>query len=67
MCFVDRRDAANPEAIHRHSAHASREIYRNTVYADEADEEGCLHIIVVVRHPFGLKFWTSFQPRRPDA
>jgi len=56
----------NPEQIRRHRIFPNREVYINTVFESEDDEEGTMHIVVIQREVGRLKLWTSFIPRNPE-
>lgn len=56
----------NPESVYRHPHVPAREVYVNTVFEDETDDIGALHLVIVERRLRTLKFWTSFVPDYPD-
>ena len=58
----------NPEEIRRHwdRRFPHREIYVNTIYQDDEDPFGEMHLIIVERRAGYLRFWTTFVPREPE-
>jgi hypothetical protein len=52
----------NPLEIRRHWDRRlqHREIYVNTIYADEDDLDGELHLVIVERRMRRLRLWTTF-------
>lgn len=56
----------SPEEIRRHRIFPDREVYINTLYEDERDDDGEMHVVVVTRRLVHLKLWTSFVPSNPE-
>lgn len=58
----------NPEEIRRHwdKRLRHREVYVNTIYQNEEDLIGEMHLVIVQRALGRLKFWTTFVPRDPE-
>ena len=62
-----RETLQNPEEIWRHWQMPAREVYVNTIFESDDDDEGTLHIVVIERRLLTLKLWTSFVPKFPDT
>jgi len=54
----------NPLEIRRHWDRRlqHREVYVNTIYVDEDDLDGEVHLVIVERRLRRLRFWTTFVP-----